>query len=355
MVAVKIGSSDKEYHFVLDSASSSTWVMADDCEAEPCSLHTTFGPDDSDSLKVDGTPWSVTYGSGTASGITATDTLRIAGLSPTLSINLATNVSTEFRTQPFDGLLGLGRDETLTSDSSPQLLTVLAASKLIPAKLYGIHFSRHADGVHDGELNLGAPNPARYDGELNYIPCVAETAGFWEVALDDAGVGASLVNFGPRTAIMDTGTSFIMMPLADASALHDLVRGSTNSGETFEVPCDTAAEIQFVLGGTTYGISTKDWVGGPLANGMCKSNVIGRQAFTADTQWLVGDVFLKNVYAVYDYEENRMGFGTKGGKGVEGEQVQSSVAAPSGTATAGGKSTFCYMHSFIRSRGCSVC
>lgn len=52
MVAVIIGDSKEEYHLLLDSAASNTWVMAQDCTSEACKTHTTFGKGDSSTLKV---------------------------------------------------------------------------------------------------------------------------------------------------------------------------------------------------------------------------------------------------------------------------------------------------------------
>jgi hypothetical protein len=52
MVAVTIGDSKEEYHLLMDSAASNTWVMGQDCTSAACKTHTTFGKGDSSSLKV---------------------------------------------------------------------------------------------------------------------------------------------------------------------------------------------------------------------------------------------------------------------------------------------------------------
>jgi len=52
MVAVTIGTSKEEYHLLLDSAASNTWVMSSDCATDSCKTHSTFGADDSSTLKV---------------------------------------------------------------------------------------------------------------------------------------------------------------------------------------------------------------------------------------------------------------------------------------------------------------
>jgi hypothetical protein len=52
MVAVTIGSSKDEYHLLLDSAASNTWVMGQECSTDACKKHNTFGKGDSGTLKV---------------------------------------------------------------------------------------------------------------------------------------------------------------------------------------------------------------------------------------------------------------------------------------------------------------
>jgi hypothetical protein len=50
--AFKIGTSQEEYYLLLDSAASNTWVMGSGCSTDACTIHNTFGPPDSSSLKV---------------------------------------------------------------------------------------------------------------------------------------------------------------------------------------------------------------------------------------------------------------------------------------------------------------
>ncbi|KAF2441494.1 acid protease [Karstenula rhodostoma CBS 690.94] len=310
MAAVTIGSSEEEYHLLLDSAASNTWVMGQECKAEACGKHNTFGEGDSDTLKTTSKSFSITYGTGSVSGTTAKDTIHIAGVSTPLTFGLASNVSQEFNAYPMDGILGLGRGTASSLADSPQLIDTLAAADLIPAKLYGIHLSRAADGIHDGELNLGEVNTDRFDGDLNWLDTVPNDTGFWEVRISDAGAGGSLAGLSGKSAIIDTGTSYVFMPAPDAVALHKLIEGSSQSGESFSVPCATTTDLQIKFGDATYAVSAKDWVGGTTGGGLCRSNVFGRQTF-GDDQWLLGDVFLKNVYAAFDLDNGKVGFGTK--------------------------------------------
>ncbi|KAF2622279.1 acid protease [Macroventuria anomochaeta] len=325
MVAVTIGDSKEEYHLLLDSAASNTWVMGQDCKSDACGTHTTFGKGDSSSLKTQDTPFSVTYGTGSVSGTLATDTLHIGSLSPSVSFGLATNVSSEFKSYPMDGILGIGRGDVV--QGTAQVMDVLKEDKLIGAKIYGIYLSRSKDGLADGELNLGEVNKDRLSGDLNWIDCVPNDTGFWEIPVADASVNGKTLGLSGKKGLMDTGTSYILMPPADALAIHSQIPGFAQSGETFSVPCNTQAPLQFIFGKVGYNISTSDWLGGKLESGLCRSNIVGRQTFN-ESQWLIGDVFLKNVYSVFDFDGSRVGLGLPP---TEGEQ--SSSSSPSSAAS----------------------
>lgn len=254
------------------------------------------------------------YGTGSVKGIQGTDTVHLGAMSAPLTFGLAQSVSDEFLSYPMDGILGLGRPDTLAIDptgvKAPSLLDTLVSQKVISSKLFGLALWRSADGgTNDGEINFGSPDSSRYDGDLNYIAAVKGTNGFWEIPIADAGVDGKKFGVNGRTAIIDSGTSFVLMPQDDAASLHQAIPGSSQNGESFTVPCDSKNKMQIIFGTVTYDINPRDYVGQPSGSG-CASNIVGRQVF-GSKQWLVGDVFMKNVYTLFDYDQQRVGLGVK--------------------------------------------
>jgi cathepsin D len=168
---------------------------------------------------------------------------------------------------------------------------------------------------------------SKFNGKLAYTKVINDAS--WELAADDAGVDGKGVGFTGKSAIIDTGTSYILMPPSDAAALHALIAGSSQNGETFTVPCSSASNVYFTFSGVQYTVSPKDYVGARSGSG-CQSKIIGHQAFGVN-EWILGDVFLKNVYTVLDFDNNRIGFGTESGTS---DSSSSSKTTEASTATA---------------------
>ncbi|KAH7125121.1 aspartic peptidase domain-containing protein [Dendryphion nanum] len=261
MVAAKLGTSKEDWYFLIDSASSNSWVMAKECQTMACGYHNLFGSDDSTTLQKTTSRFSITYGTGSAAGIVAKDTMQIGSLKFSSDFGLATNVSDEFASYPLDGILALGRGDKwptggVETDSN-LVMNELVKQGQIKSKIYGLHLGRSATGNHDGELNFGAVNKARFDGDLNWSKVKDNDNGFWWIALGGAGVGDTVLDFPGREAIMDTGTSFMLIPPADGDKLHGVYQGKKDYVKDdifYYVPCDTKDSIWLSFNGKRYNI-----------------------------------------------------------------------------------------------------
>lgn len=320
---MKFGSKATPMYMLIDTGSANTWVMGTECTSSSCQSHNSFGPPDSTTLNITKDPFSLTYGTGSVEGVSASDTVAFANYSLELGFGIVTTASSDFNSYPMDGILGLGRS---ASDiiNTPTVMDVLDSRNELASNIVGIHLQRDSDGAKDGQITFGGVDKTKFTGDISYTTALPNE-GAWEVPVGNSGVHGISTNLTARTAIIDTGTSYILMPPVDAQALHRLVPGSVANGENFNVPCSTTADVQFTFSGVAYSVSPKDYVGKP-SGGVCTSNILAHQPF-GPTQWLLGDVFLKNVYAVFDYDKQRIGFGTLTGAAV----ASSSAAAPTST------------------------
>lgn len=108
--------------------------------------------------------------------------------------------------------------------------------------------------------------------------------------MDAATVDGKDTGLQGRTAILDTGTTLIIMPAADATAVHNLIDGAKADGQGgFTVPCTTTASVAFTFGGQAFTIDPRDLAFTPATNdpnGDCISGISSGNIGGA-TEWLV--------------------------------------------------------------------
>ncbi|KAI1781150.1 acid protease [Hypoxylon cercidicola] len=311
------GSEGKTLYMLVDTGASTTWVMGSGCTSSACTKHNTFGPNDSKTYKDSGEEYSVEYGSGEVSGHVVSDTINIAGLKVTMPFGVANVTSDQFSQFPFEGILGL-------SMVSGTWLTHVKDAKLIDSNVFGVALARNADGSNDGEIAFGAPNKAKFKDDISYTSI--KSGNSWAIPMDDVLYGGKSAGISGRLAYIDTGTTFVFGPPDDVEALYKLVPGSksTDNGQTYTVPCDSDATVAFAFSGQTWTASSKDFTSAPNGDGTCFGNVYGMEFVPG--AWLLGDMFLKNVYSVFDVDEKRIGFAARA-------VSESSNTSPTGTST----------------------
>ena len=143
--------------------------------------------------------------------------------------------------------------------------------------MFSVAVSRAADKLNDGVIHFGGVDKGYYTGEISWFPSVSKY-GLWELNVEDASFGGKKFGFSGRTAIIDTGTTLILLPPADAMILHQVIEDAMTNGETFAVPCSTTQSMDFIFNGVTVSVPPKDWVGERLGQGtnLCISMIMGR-------------------------------------------------------------------------------
>ncbi|KAJ5179783.1 Aspartic-type endopeptidase ctsD [Penicillium capsulatum] len=323
---VQVGSQKKEMWLALDTGAPSTWVFSSSCTDKTCTSHHTFDNKESSSYASNSSHVKVGYGSGTIGGDLGQDTISIAGLSVSLSFGSATSASKAFSSYPIDGILGLGRSHT-AGWTIPSFMDAVAQKKLLKNNLVGFSLSRANDGDHDGSVTFGNVDTTKFDGNISYTATNADT---WTIPMDDVYVDGKACNLSDKSATIDTGTTYILVPPADAEKVFALIPGSSKSGENYMIPCNSEAILELSFSGKKYAITPEDYVGSRSADG-CVSTIVSHQHSNENT-WLVGDVFLKNVYSVFDFDNGQIGFGTRN------SSTTSSPSPGNGTFTAPSKS-----------------
>jgi len=315
LATVQIGTPPRDFLILMDSGSADFWVGAENCQSDNgggCGNHNFLGTQSSSSFQDTGAPFSVTYGTGQVSGDIITDNVAIAGLPlDAHTFGVATTESVDFSSDstPFDGLMGLAQS-TLSEQQTPTPVDSLATAGLIQDSIVSFKISRLADNKNDGEITFGGLDDTKFDPKtLVTVPNVNQQ-GFWEADLDAATVDGKDTGLTGRTAILDTGTTLLVLPDADAQTLHKQIQGAKSDGQGgFTIPCTTKASVAFTFGGQQFAIDPRDIAFQPVdpnnPQGDCVSGITSGAVGGAN-EWLVGDVFLKNAYFSTDTSKNTL-------------------------------------------------
>ncbi|KAF3097879.1 hypothetical protein TWF569_011461 [Orbilia oligospora] len=313
-VNVDVGSSGKSFRLVVDTGSADTWIPSTECKSKSCLAHRTFGPDDSSTLHVTSDKtFAIAYASGNVEGYIAKDTLKFGSVTiDKMEFGLAKMVSDDFTNFPVDGILGLGFPSASIL-KVPTFIENLISHNVISKHIFGAYLHRTADNKNGGTITFGGIDASRIEGGVEALKYydVNTTTSLWSIRLSDVVLDGQNANFQEgRNVIIDTGTALILIPPEDALKLHQFIPGTKSNGETFYIPCSTDISLQFQFGNDAYQLSGKDYVGDPIdaQKELCLSLIVGRSV-VRDGAWLIGDVFLRNVYSVFDMENGKIGFG----------------------------------------------
>lgn len=349
----QIGTPPKDFKLLTDSGSADTWVGGETCvnvnvRGADCGKHNFLGKKSSSTFVDTGKPFQVTYGSGAVAGNIITDDLTVAGLKLAKhTFGVAAQETDDFANDAtaFDGLMGLAQSK-LSDQRVPTPPEALASAGLIKSAITSYKISRFQDQLNDGEITFGGIDESTIDPATLVTVDNVSKIGFWEAAMT-LSVDGKDTGLKGRTAILDTGTTLIIAPPADAVALHKQIPGAQSDGQGgFLIPCTTSTQVALTFGKQTFPIDPRDLLFAPVNNnlaGMCQSSISSGQIGGA-TEWLVGDVFLKNAVFSHDVTNNKITLAipktaAKTSGGAAASNATDSAATASTAATAAGDAT----------------
>ncbi|KAI6025102.1 acid protease [Pisolithus microcarpus] len=311
IATIQIGTPARDFRILMDSGSADFWVGSENCQSSTgggCGNHTFLGPQSSSSFVSSKTQFQVTYGSGAVEGTLCQDQVGIAGLTlnnHTFGVAAAETPQFASSSVPFDGLMGLAQS-TLSQQNVSTPVESLASNGLIPAAITSFKISRLSDQLNDGEVTFGGLDSSKFVANtLITIPNVNQQ-GFWEGAIDAVSINGADSGLTGRTAILDTGTTAMVIPPADAQQLMQGLGGTCDTQQC-TLPCTANSSLALSFGGSSFSINPSDLLIVPVQpndpTGDCVAGIQPQQ-IGAPTQWLVGDVFLKNAYFSTDVGNN---------------------------------------------------
>ncbi|GAA5873045.1 hypothetical protein JCM16303_006924 [Sporobolomyces ruberrimus] len=306
--SLTIGTPSQGFQINFDTGSADLWVPSTVCNSAACNSHTKYNPSKSSTSKsVPNKKLSITYGDGSSTqGVVYSDTITLGGMTINSQVfGAATALSSDFASDPYDGLMGMAFS-SISTLGTPTVFETLTTQ----AKLFANQFSFYLAST-GSQLFLGGMDSSKIKfGSTKYYPVT--NAGYWllDAKVNVAGVPVS--SLGKFSAIVDTGTSVIVAPTADAAAFWAKVPNSGVYGSGYYTyDCASPPSVSFSFGSTfaeQWGVSGSSWNLGKVSAGSsrCVGAIVG--ADIGISGWVLGDAFLENVYATFDLDKKAVGF-----------------------------------------------
>jgi saccharopepsin len=207
----------------------------------------------------------------------------------------------------FDGILGLGYDTISVNHITPPFYEMINQG-LIDEPLFTFRLGEsEEDG---GEAVFGGIDHSHYKGDITYVP--VRRQAYWEVELEKVTFGKEELELENTGAAIDTGTSLIALPTDIAEMLNAEIGATKSWNGQYTVPCDkvpSLPELSFYFGGKPYPIKGSDYI--LNVQNTCISAFTGMDInLPHGSLWIIGDVFLRRYFTVYDLGKNAVGFAT---------------------------------------------
>jgi hypothetical protein len=314
-----MGSQKQTMNVVYDTGSSDLWIFTTECSV--CSSKSNvFNPSLSSSYVAGSRSFSITYGDGSwARGHTGTEIISIGGATIRQGIDITTSVSSNLLSSDLDGILGLGFPALMSVQGTPAQLSLLTLgtatimqnlwnNDVIKQNLFGVQLIKFSDSYtgHDGgKWTFGGYDTSIIRGSLATTPLLQQT--WWEISVPTIKVG-SVKSFTPTASmIVDTGTTLIVLSKADCDNIYSALPGGQLNSQygVYTMWCNATSDtyqgkrnVYFNIGGSYFGVPAADLLWEQIDNVNCYGAIQSWGSGSGIS--ILGDVFLKNVYTVFD-------------------------------------------------------
>ncbi|KAJ7064321.1 aspartic peptidase A1, partial [Mycena amicta] len=321
------------FSMAVDTGAADIIVMGKQCTSDGCpSFSTLYDPTASSTSKnasSSGQTNTLFFASGSVTGYIFTDVIALDDFSATdaqflLGTSLSDGISTSTSPLPVSGLLGLafGGVSGLATTLTPFWKTVADSGQMESPEI-SLYFARAlatATGQQEapgGTLTFGGTNTSLYSGDIEFLNLTGKAGTYWSLDVVSVSVQGThfLANTTTHRATFDSGASAIGGPLFDVAKIWAAVPGSNtipSQSGFYSYPCNTTLNISISFGGRAWPIHPADMnlgtvdsdssqcVGGIYALSSSEADEIFSSSTTGSDRpsWMLGIVFLKNVYTV---------------------------------------------------------
>ena len=331
---IEIGNPPQAFDVIFDTGSSNLWVPSVNCKSETCKIHKMYNSSLSSTYHANGTEFKLKYGSGSLSGLQSTDDVKFAGVTiKQQSFGEAMEQpGQDFADPHFDGILGLGYKSIAVNGAVPPFENMMAQG-LVKNGMFSFWANHKTQEGNGGEMIFGGYDRNHFHGDLIWLPLTKP--GYWQLRIDHILVGEQehdvlSGHFCRRgcVGISDTGTSLITGPKHETDIFNEKILNGKYDPKVgqHEVDChdvDKFPDFNIWFGKNNFGLKPYHYITTNWDTGMrrCFSGIMGLDMPKMGEMWILGDVWLRVWYNVYDQANDRIGIAKSNTMYEEGEFV----------------------------------
>ncbi|KAJ7577893.1 acid protease [Mycena floridula] len=301
--SIQVGTPPVAFTVDFDSGSADLFLPGPDC-GSTCDGHIIYNPANSSTSQALGQTFSLGFGDGSqVTGKQFNDSLTIANVtSPTQTLGVASVYSGfEAASFPPDGLMGLGFPAISGMQGHP-VFQNLVESGVLDEPVFAFKFS---DVSGESQLTIGGTNTSLFNSTATGTVKVTVPA-YWQVDIEAISVGDTPAATNV-SSIIDTGTTLILGDPDTVNKTYALIPGAADASSIID-PCNTTSLPSLTFGGRAFTVSSATFNLGLLSAADPDTCVGGLVAADTGVGWIVGDVFLRNVYTIFDFEKQTVTF-----------------------------------------------
>ena len=303
---ISIGTPAQSFPMIFDTGSSSLLIASNECKSDYCKKQKSYDHSKSSSYEQGTITSRITFGTGRIETQFSKDKVSLGPIE-VKSVCIGEILKEEgevFDQSQFSGIVGLSYPSLSIKEQIP-LFDSIIESKELDKNVMTFYYSKNQG--QKGQMTIGYIDDTKYKGDIKYYTVIEKK--YWSIKLTDILVnGTSLgvcSDLNPCSGIIDTGTSIISGPSADVDKLlNQLPNDADCSGKGPEITFKFGDGEEYTLHSNEYNeniivdhrmecTSLFDTIELPRTNGPA---------------WIIGEVFMKKYYTIFDRDSDRVGF-----------------------------------------------
>ena len=219
----------------------------------------------------------------------------------------------------FDGILGMAF-RTISVNKVVTPFENLLSRNLLKDSKFSFYLGNSE--TDDGELLLGGYDISKFTGAITWVPVVSEN--YWAISIDNVEAnGVSFVSSKKEhKAIVDTGTSLLAGPDKEIQKLASVVGAKKLFNGEYTVDCTKISylpPVEITILATKFTLQPSEYV--ITSSQVCLLGFVGLNIpEPVGPLWILGDVFIRKYYTIFDQGALLVGFALAKHKGKDEEE-----------------------------------